>query len=66
MDGLYVIGFGRVKPVSVMADSYIISDGADPDGIKVVTQGAPRVNEGDFVIVTGAAGWDGGRVIYKK
>lgn len=66
VDGLYVTVFGRVKSGSIVGNSYVITDGSDDTGIKIVTQSAPGVNEGQYVWVTGAAGYDGGRVVYKK
>ncbi|MDO8587465.1 MAG: chitobiase/beta-hexosaminidase C-terminal domain-containing protein [Armatimonadota bacterium] len=66
MDGLYVAAWGYVKTGSLAADSYVIGDGADVAGIKVVTVGLPDVMEGQFVIVSGAAGFDQTRVIYSR
>lgn len=66
MGGLYVKTWGRVAPGSVAQDSFVISDGADGAGIKVITTGAPNVSDGEFVVISGAAGYDGVRVIYRK
>ena len=63
LDGLYVSAWGIVKPGSVTAGSYVIADEPDDAGIRVVTQGAPTVIENQFVIVTGAAGYDDGRIL---
>ena len=63
MDGLYVSTWGIVKPGSVIGNSYVIADDPDDVGIKVLTQGAPTVTPGEFVIVTGAAAYDNGRLI---
>ena len=64
--GLYVTAAGVVMTGSLTDTSFIISDGSDGTGIGVVTSGIPAVNEGDFVIVSGAAGLDGSRIIYQK
>lgn len=64
--GLHVKAAGVVLSNSVTDSSFIISDGSDDTGIGVVTSGIPAVNEGDFVIVSGAAGLDGSRIIYQK
>ena len=66
LDGLYVRAWGKVVSGSVTANSFVISDGSEGNGVKVVTQGAPGVSGGEYVVVTGAAGTDGGRVIYRK
>ncbi len=66
MDGLYVTAWGRVVPGSVSSNSFVISDGTDSSGIKVVTEDAPNVSEGDYATVSGAAGSDGSRVIHTK
>jgi hypothetical protein len=65
MDGIFVVTWGRVKPDSITSNSYVITDGSDDAGIRVVTRTAPTVNAGDFVLVTGAAGIDDGRVLYE-
>ena len=65
MDGLYITTFGTVKPDSVTGNSYVITDGSDDVGIKVVTEGPPTVIPGEFVVVTGAVGNNGGRVLYQ-
>ena len=64
--GLYVKAAGVVMTGSLTDTSFIISDGSDGTGIGVVTSGIPAVSEGDFVIVSGAAGLDGSRIIYQK
>ncbi|MCC6483550.1 MAG: hypothetical protein IT209_01780 [Armatimonadetes bacterium] len=64
MDGLFVCAFGRVVAGSVTPNSYVLSDGSGSAGVRVVTPGTPSVSEGDLVKVTGAAGYDSGRVIY--
>jgi hypothetical protein len=66
VDGLFVMAWGRVKAGSLIGNSYVIVDGSDTAGVKVMTAGAPGVSEGDFITVSGAAGLDAGRVIYKK
>ncbi|MEI6914610.1 MAG: hypothetical protein WCL39_05705 [Armatimonadota bacterium] len=65
MDGLYITTFGTVKPDSVTGNSYVITDGSDDVGITVVTEGPPTVIPGEFVVVTGAVGNNGGRVLYQ-
>ena len=63
MGGLFVRAWGTVRSVGL--DSYVISDGADADGILVHTYGTPTVTEGAIgVAVTGAAGWESARVIH--
>lgn len=66
MDGIYTTVFGTVKAGSLGDNSFVLTDGSTFDGIGVITNGAPGVSEGEFVSVSGAAGWDYGRVIYKK
>ncbi len=66
MAGLFVTLWGAVKPGSVTADSFVVTDGSDGAGIRVITNGAPAVVDGQFVTVTGAAGTDDGRVVYAK
>ncbi|MDO8587467.1 MAG: chitobiase/beta-hexosaminidase C-terminal domain-containing protein [Armatimonadota bacterium] len=63
-DGLWVTAWGTVRPGSIIGNSYYITDGSDEAGIKVITPGPPSVSDGQFVPVTGAAGFDGERVIY--
>jgi len=65
-DGLYVMAWGQVKAGSIIGNSYVITDGSDEAGIKVMTPGSPGVTEGQYVTVTGAAGLDGSRVIYRE
>ena len=62
--GLRVRAWGKVKPGSITSQSYVVSDGSNPAGIRVITHSAPGVNENQFVTVTGAAGLIGTRVIY--
>ena len=65
-DGMYVKTFGRVKTGSITSTSYVILDGSDSDGIKVITTSAPSVTANTYVSVTGAAGTENGnRVIYQ-
>jgi hypothetical protein len=49
-----------------VGNSYVITDGSDQEGIRVVTPGAPGVIEGQFVAVVGAAGYDGSRIICSR
>ena len=65
-DGLWMTTWGRVKAGSITANSFVITDGSDANGLKVMTSGEPGVVEDQFVIVTGAAGFDSGRVIYRR
>ena len=66
-DGMYVKTFGRVKTGSITSTSYVILDGSDSDGIKVITTSAPSVTANTYVSVTGAAGIESGnRVIYQS
>ena len=58
MDGLYVRAWGEVKSVSQAGHWYVISDGSDATGIKIITPGEPTVSLGDYARVSGAAGWD--------
>lgn len=64
--GLYVKTWGTVQPGSVTDNSFVLSDGSSADGIKVLTPSNSGVVDGQFVIVEGAAGWDGHRVIYAR
>ena len=66
MEGLYVRAWGLVKAGSIAGNSFVITDGSDETGIRVVTPAAPGVTEGEFVTVVGAAGCDNARVIYKQ
>ncbi len=67
MDALFVKVFGKVRAGSIGADSYMLDDDSTPDGLKISTNGAPTVSEGDFVVINGAVGKDAsGRVIYQK
>lgn len=63
LDGLYIRTWGTVKPQSVTDNSFVITDGPDDGGVRVVTQGTPTVTEGTLAIVTGAAGYDNGRLV---
>lgn len=64
-DGLRITHWGYVKAGTIGSASYEIEDAVSGDIIKVRTSGAPAVAEGEFIVVTGAAGYDGGRVIYE-
>jgi hypothetical protein len=64
LDGIYVTVWGMVKSISFGTNSYVISDGSDDVGILVITQKTPTVTWGQFVTVTGAAGYNNARVIY--
>jgi hypothetical protein len=44
----------------------VVTTGTADTEIQVITRTAPTVDEGDFVIVTGATGWGAPRVIYEK
>jgi len=67
MDGLFVKAWLQVRPGSITGSSFILTDGSDATGIKVLTQGSPAVSDGDFITITGAAGSDdGARMIYRK
>ena len=66
-DGLCVRVWGRIKPGSVTTNSYILVDGSDDDGIKVITTSTPSVTANTYVALTGAAGMENGaRVIYQS
>ncbi len=64
MDGLYVRTWGRVKPGSITANSFVIDDSSTDSGLLVLTGQTPSVSEGQFVVVTGAVGVDGQRLIH--
>ena len=66
VDGMYVRVCGMVKPDSVSGNSYVLLDGTDSTGLKIVTKTAPQVTDGEFVVVDGAAGFDGARVVYQR
>jgi len=66
VDGIFVKAWGEVKAGSIVGNSYVITDGSDQEGIRVVTPGAPGVIEGQFVAVVGAAGYDGSRIICSR
>lgn len=64
LDGMNVRTWGRVTSV-VDANTVIISDGSDDPGIRVSRPGSPiSAPAGSVVAVTGAAGWENGRVIH--
>lgn len=62
LTGLKVRTWGTVLSIDTIHASYTISDGADAAGIKVFG-GCPG-GEGEIVAVTGAAAFEGERVIY--
>ena len=64
MDGLFVKTWSRVVPGSVAENRFYITDGSDSAGVKVITAGVPGVSDGELISVSGAAGWEGERVIY--
>jgi len=65
LDGLLVRTWGKVK--SIGANSYVLCDGSDNEGIAVITLGSPEVGVGDFVTVTGVIGVvNGSRVVYSQ
>lgn len=64
-EGLSLRIWGVVKADSITANSFVISDGSGDTGIKVITQGAPGVIDGQFVIVDGAASRETGRIVIK-
>ena len=68
MTGQYVRAWGKVKPSSIIGNSFVITDGSDAAGIKVITTSAPTdIHDSDYVVVTGAAGLENNlRVIYRK
>lgn len=67
VDGLYITAWGLVQAGSITVNSFVISDGSDSAGIRVITKSTPTVSEGDYVSVSGAAGYeDGQRAIYMK
>ena len=67
MDGLLTTVWGIVKPDSIASNSFVITDGSDEEGIKIITIGLPGVTENTYVTVTGAAGKEAGkRVIFKN
>lgn len=66
LDGLFVRVWGKVVPGSIGVDSYQITDGGNFP-LTVKTPVFPWwLAEGDFVTVTGAAGYENARVIYQK
>ncbi len=66
MNGLYVRAYGRVKPGSITTFTYEITDGSDEQGIVISTPEVPDLQPGQFVTVTGAAGFQNRRVIYER
>ncbi|MEJ5297501.1 MAG: hypothetical protein WHZ52_05630 [Armatimonadota bacterium] len=66
MNGLYVRAYGRVKPGSITTFTYEITDGSDQEGILISTPEVPDLQPGQFVTVTGAAGFNNRRVIYER
>lgn len=62
MDGLNVIAWGSiVEPPS--ANSFVLSDGSGAT-VRAITSHPHGMSEGTVTSACGAAGWDGGRVIY--
>ena len=66
LDGCYVTAWGTVMEGSIWEGFFYITDGADEYGIKVTTEGMPTVDEGDFVVVIGAAGLEDYRVVHAR
>jgi len=67
MNGLLVRAYGRVKPGSITTFTYEITDGSDSEGILVSTpEVPPDIGPGQFVTVTGAAGFNNRRVVYER
>lgn len=66
LEGLYIKTWGTVKPGSITGNSFVIADGLDDLGIKVITPGTPTVTSGAFTIVAGAAGYDNGRLVISE
>jgi len=64
MDGLCVRAWGRVYDPG--ASSFVLSDGSGSQGVIVITPEPHGFAEGAVVSVTGAAGWEGRRVIYAE
>ncbi|MEI6914900.1 MAG: hypothetical protein WCL39_07200 [Armatimonadota bacterium] len=65
-NGPYVGTAGKVIPGTVGPNSYNITDGSSKRGIKIVTPSTPAVQPGSTTSVTGAAGFEGTRVIYTR
>ena len=65
-NGLYVRTWGTVIPGSVIGNSFLLTDGSNGTGVKVITQGTPGVSDNQFIIVTGTAGYENGRILYKE
>lgn len=62
MSGLYVRTWGKV--MSVLSDrAFVLSDGSD-EGVIVYSGSDHGLSEGQHCAVSGAAGYDNGRVIY--
>ena len=67
LDGVYVTTWGTVLERSIFEGFFFITDGAHWESyVKVTVEGMPDVNEGDFVVVTGAAGVEDWRVIHPR
>lgn len=66
MDGLNVQVWGRVLSAP-NANTIVISDGSSPAGLRVYNPNQTiSATVGSTVLVTGAAGWDGNRIIYMR
>lgn len=65
LDGLSVTVWGRVG-AGPLATSFTLSDGSGGPGVPVFTVSPHGLSEGELVTVTGAAGWDGIRVIHAR
>lgn len=66
MDGLNVQVWGRVL-AAPSANTIVISDGSSPAGLRVNNPTQPiTATIGSTVLVTGAAGWDGNRIIFMR
>jgi hypothetical protein len=64
LDGMRVRVWGTVQSVTD-GNTIVISDGSDESGLVVRNESAPiSAPAGAFVVVTGAAGWNGSRIIY--
>lgn len=62
MDGLSVVAWGRIVGPAT-AKSFVLSDGSGAT-VTVITSWEHGMAEGLLTCAAGAAGWDGGRVIY--
>lgn len=65
LDGLSVTVWGRVG-TGPLATSFTLSDGSGGPGVPVFTVSPHGLAAGELVTVTGAAGWDGIRVIHAR